>query len=115
MGLKTTDGIVSPRRPQRQHLTENGRREIVQSWMPVWAFKLLNLTFISFMQSIILFLLAAPAYPIMLSTQFRSEVDALDLAFVSLELVLITTEWFADQQQWGRSIPIGGLTGDVRA
>lgn len=72
--------------------------------MPVWAFKILNLTFISFMQSIILYLLAAPAYPILLSTQFRSEIDASDLVLVSFELALITTEWFADQQQWGKSM-----------
>lgn len=77
------------------------RREIVQDHMPTWAFKLLNLTFISFMQSIILYLLAAPAYPILLSIQFQPEVDASDLAFVAFQLALVTTEWFADQQQWG--------------
>lgn len=88
-------------------LTKNDTREIVQSYIPVWAFKILNLTFISFMQSVILYLLAAPAYPILLSTQFRSEVDTSDLAFVSFQLALITTEWFADQQQWGESIQMG--------
>lgn len=72
--------------------------------MPRWAFTILNVTFISTMQSVILFLLAAPAYPILVSTQFRSEVDAVDLGFLSLELVLLTTEWFADQQQWGMSL-----------
>lgn len=70
--------------------------------MPVWAFKILSITFISFMQSVILFLFAGPAYPILLSTQFRPDVDASDLAFVTLELVLVFTEWVADQQQWGK-------------
>lgn len=76
-------------------------REIIQVHIPRWAFKLLNLTFISFMQSIILFGLAAPVYPILLSTQFRSEAGAPDLTFAAFELVLIAIEWVADQQQWG--------------
>lgn len=82
-------------------LTDVLRREIVQDHIPTWAFKLLNLTFISFMQSIILFLLAAPVYPILLSIQFQPKVGASDLAFVVFQLALVTSEWFADQQQWG--------------
>lgn len=78
-------------------------REIIKAHIPAWAFKLLNLTFISFMQSVILFGLAAPVYPILLSTQFQPEAGAQDLAFSAFELVLIAIEWLADQQQWGKS------------
>lgn len=54
------------------------------------------------MQSIILFGLAAPVYPILLSTQFQSGAEAGDLAFAGFELALIAVEWHADQQQWGK-------------
>lgn len=93
------------RRHQNLHgcpLTRSRIREIIQQHIPVWTFKLLNITFISFMQSIILYLLAAPVYPILLSTQFRPEVDASDLAFLAWQLGLVVSEWFSDQQQWGK-------------
>ena len=70
--------------------------------MPVWAFKILNVTFISFIQSILLFSLAAPVYPILLSIQFQPSVTWVDLLFLSFELGLLTTEYFADEQQWGK-------------
>lgn len=78
-------------------------REIIKANIPGWAFKLLNLTFISFMQSIILFGLAAPVYPILLSTQFQSTAGVNDLAFSGVEILLVAIEWLADQQQWGES------------
>ncbi|CAN8097254.1 unnamed protein product [Discula destructiva] len=80
--------------------SEDYRWEIIQKHVPVWAFKILNMTFISFMQSVILFLFAAPVYPIMLSAQFRPEVGASDLAFLAWQLGLVASEWFSDQQQW---------------
>lgn len=55
------------------------------------------------MQSIILYLLAAPVYPILLSAQFRPEVGASDLIFLAWQLGLVVFEWFSDQQQWGKS------------
>lgn len=54
------------------------------------------------MQSVILFGLAVPVYPILLSTQFKSEADAEDVAFAGFEILLIAIEWLADQQQWGQ-------------
>lgn len=66
-------------------------------------FHIFNWTFISWMQSILLFLLAAPVYPIMLSTQFDSELQSSDIAFVAIQIGLIVVEIFADQQQWGTS------------
>ncbi|KAJ4425012.1 hypothetical protein N0V82_000294 [Gnomoniopsis sp. IMI 355080] len=80
--------------------SEDYRWEIIQKHIPVWAFKLLNVTFISFMQSIILFLLAAPVYPILLTTQFRPDLGASDVAFLAWELGLVTSEWVSDGQQW---------------
>ncbi len=71
--------------------------------MPAAAFHLLNFTFISFIQSILLFLLAAPAYSLLLSTQFEKDLAPADIAFVAVELGLILVEWFSDLQQWGRA------------
>ncbi|KAG6365230.1 hypothetical protein INS49_006839 [Diaporthe citri] len=80
--------------------SEDYRWEIIQSKVPWWAFTLLNITFISFTQSVLLFSLAAPAYPILLSIQFQPDLTWLDIVFTIFQVGLITTEWFADQQQW---------------
>lgn len=105
LDLRITDGTVpcshlSNLDASTNHLVP---REIIKAQIPAWAFKLLNLTFISFMQSVFLFSLAAPVYPILLSTQFQPEAGVQDLAFSAFELVLIAVEWAADQQQWGKS------------
>jgi len=52
------------------------------------------------MQSILLFLLAAPVYPVLLSTQFDPEIQGSDLVFLALNIGLVVFEVFADQQQW---------------
>lgn len=71
--------------------------------MPAWAFKILNVTFIAFIQSVLLFSLAAPVYPILLSTQFQPTVGGVDFIFLAIELVFLNTEYFADEQQWRKS------------
>ncbi|KAK7735926.1 hypothetical protein SLS53_007304 [Cytospora paraplurivora] len=80
--------------------SEDYRWEIIRDRVPAWAFSILNATFISFIQSILLFSLAAPVYPILLSTQFQPTVTLSDFAFLALELGLLTTEYIADEQQW---------------
>jgi steroid 5-alpha reductase family enzyme len=62
-----------------------------------------NWTFISFIQSILLFAIAAPVYIILLASTIEPGLTSADVAYVSIELGLILTEWFADQQQWGKS------------
>lgn len=76
--------------------------------MPAWAFHILNWTFISFFQSILLFSLTAPVYAILLSIQFEPEITSSDFAYLSVELGLILIEVFADQQQWGKhwAVPV---------
>jgi len=69
--------------------------------VPKFAFHVLNWTFISFIQSILLFLIAAPVYSILLATKFEPGLTSADVAYVAVELGLILTEWRADQQQWG--------------
>ena len=81
------------------------RRTIVRKYVGSFLFHIFNFTFISFMQSILLFLLAAPVYPILLSTQFDPEVQVSDVAFVALDIGLVIWEIFADQQQWSKRQP----------
>ncbi len=69
--------------------------------MPKIVFHIFNWTFISFIQSILLFSLAAPSYAVLLASKFEPGLSSADFAFVSIELGLVLIEWFADQQQWG--------------
>ncbi|KAK4668654.1 uncharacterized protein QC764_709270 [Podospora pseudoanserina] len=80
--------------------SEDYRWEIIRQYVPKAAFHVFNWTFISFIQSILLFALAAPAYPILLASQFEPNLTSSDIAYTSVELLLILTEWIADQQQW---------------
>ncbi|KAI2626568.1 DUF1295-domain-containing protein [Hypoxylon sp. NC1633] len=80
--------------------SEDYRWEIVRGKVPHVVFFVLNVTFISFIQSILLFLLAAPTYIIMLTSKFEQEITIADLGFAAVELGLVASEWFSDQQQW---------------
>lgn len=88
-------------------LTTN--RAIIRQHVPKVVFHVLNWTFISFIQSILLFMIAAPVYSTLLATQFEPNVTTADLGFVAVELGLILTEWFADQQQWGKFLSLTGF------
>ena len=76
-------------------------RSIIRGYVHPALFFVFNVTFISFIQSILLFLLAAPTYVILLTTQFEPKLTAADVAYTGIELLLILSEWFSDQQQWG--------------
>ncbi|KAI6091866.1 DUF1295-domain-containing protein [Hypoxylon rubiginosum] len=80
--------------------SEDYRWEIIRAKVPPALFFIFNVTFISFIQSILLFLLAAPTYIILLSSNFERDVTAADICFTVVQLSLISSEWFSDQQQW---------------
>jgi steroid 5-alpha reductase family enzyme len=80
-------------------------REIVRRNVPRVVFHVLNWTFISFIQSVLLFMIAAPVYPILLASTIDSDLTSADIAAVAMELGLILTEYIADEQQWGMSKP----------
>ncbi|KAI0024750.1 DUF1295-domain-containing protein [Xylariomycetidae sp. FL0641] len=80
--------------------SEDYRWEIIRAKVPAALFFIFNVTFISFIQSILLFLLAAPTYIILLTSRFEQTVTAADLVFTGVQLALVTSEWFSDQQQW---------------
>ncbi|KAL6404003.1 DUF1295 domain-containing protein [Ilyonectria robusta] len=81
--------------------SEDYRWAIVKSYVPGFIFFLFNVTFISFIQSVLLFAISAvPAYAILLSAQFESDVTAADVCYLVVELALVLSEWFSDGQQW---------------
>ncbi|KAH9898857.1 DUF1295-domain-containing protein [Xylariomycetidae sp. FL2044] len=80
--------------------SEDYRWEIIRSKVPSPLFFLFNVTFISFIQSVLLFLLAAPTYIILLSSEFEQRITPADVAFTAIQLGLILSEWISDQQQW---------------
>lgn len=101
MVQRTIDGECKYRRLFiHNRLTSN--RALVKKYIGSVPFFLLNVTFISFMQSVLLFLLATPTYGILLASQHEKDISVADLVFVGIELGLVITEWFADQQQWGK-------------
>ncbi|KAI2612627.1 DUF1295-domain-containing protein [Hypoxylon fragiforme] len=80
--------------------SEDYRWSIIRSKVHPAFFFLLNVTFISFLQSILLFLLAAPTYIVLLASKFEQDITAADISFTVVQLGLIASEWFSDQQQW---------------
>ncbi|KAH6654347.1 hypothetical protein BKA67DRAFT_535673 [Truncatella angustata] len=80
--------------------SEDYRWALVKKYIGPVPFFVLNLTFISFMQSVLLFLLASPTYAIMLASQNEKDISVADLVFTAIELGLVASEWFSDQQQW---------------
>lgn len=65
-------------------------------------FFVLNVTFISFIQSVLLYLLAAPTYAIMLASQNEKDVSGADVVFTAIQLGLVLSEFISDGQQWGK-------------
>lgn len=77
-------------------------RMIVKAQLNSVVWFIFNVTFISFIQSILLYLFSCvPAYVILLSSQFEPEVQAVDLVFAGVEILLVLSEWISDGQQWG--------------
>lgn len=78
------------------------RRAILKKYVPSFVFFLFNVTFISFIQSVLLYAFSGvPAYAILVSTQFEPNVTAADIAYFAVELSLVLSEYFSDGQQWG--------------
>ncbi|MFB2582848.1 DUF1295 domain-containing protein [Herbiconiux sp. P15] len=77
---------------------EDYRWAVLRGRMSKGAFQLFNLFFITIYQSVILWLIAMPAY-----TMFENRATPftlLDIALVALFLVFLVGETVADQQQW---------------
>lgn len=65
------------------------------------AYTIFAWTFISFVQSTLLAVVASPTYVLLNTTQLtRSAVDGMDYLFAQIILVLVAVEYTADQAQW---------------
>lgn len=86
-------------------------RQIVKSYVPEFVWIIFNLTFISFIQSVLLFLFSCvPAYTILLTTQFEPHVTTADQFYFLIEVLLIVGEFVSDGQQQSMSTVRKGHT-----
>lgn len=77
-------------------------RAIVQKYVHPVIFSLFDLTFIAFIQNILIFLFsAAPSYVILLTSRLDPDITTGDLAFFTVEIALVISEFVSDGQQWG--------------
>ncbi|KAH6897253.1 hypothetical protein B0T10DRAFT_506833 [Thelonectria olida] len=80
--------------------SEDYRWAIVKDHIPDIAFFILNVTFISFIQSVLLFAISGvPAYAILLSNQFEKDITAADVSYLIIQLALVLSEFVSDGQQ----------------
>ncbi|RFU78937.1 hypothetical protein TARUN_3291 [Trichoderma arundinaceum] len=81
--------------------SEDYRWMIVKAKLHPIIWFIFNVTFISFFQSILLYLFSCvPAYVILLSSQFEPRIQPVDLVFFGVEILLVFSEWISDGQQW---------------
>ena len=101
MALRTIVGQCRVSAASASGRNTDRERPIIRERVPAWVFTLFNATFISFIQSILLMAFSAgPAYTILLASKFQESITAADLAYFSLELGLILSEFISDGQQW---------------
>ncbi|KAF7551601.1 hypothetical protein G7046_g7672 [Stylonectria norvegica] len=81
--------------------SEDYRWEILKGYVPGFIWFIFNVTFISFIQSFLLLAFSAvPAYAILLSSRFDSQITAADVAYFVVEVALVVSEFVSDGQQW---------------
>lgn len=85
-------------------------RAILQKYVNRFVWIIFNITFISLIQSVLLFAFSCvPAYAILLSTKFDESITVADIAYFAVEVGLVVSEWFSDGQMWSafnrRSLP----------
>ena len=96
--------MVCQQSPMPLHSGANSRyREILQKYVNRFVWFIFNVTFISFIQSVLLFAFSCvPAYAILLSTKFDESITNADMAYFAVEVALVVSEWFSDGQMWSR-------------
>ncbi|CAG9972227.1 unnamed protein product [Clonostachys byssicola] len=81
--------------------SEDYRWAIVQKYLPRPVWIIFNITFISFIQSVLLFSFSCiPAYAILLSTQFEPSITTPDVLYFVAEVFLVASEFVSDGQMW---------------
>jgi steroid 5-alpha reductase family enzyme len=77
---------------------EDYRWAVLRTQIPPWLFQIVNLVFIAAIQNVLLMFLGVPAY--FAATQPRTPLSTSDLALGGLALVVLATEFTADNQQF---------------
>ncbi|KAK0914324.1 hypothetical protein LTR91_013587 [Friedmanniomyces endolithicus] len=71
------------------------KKQIGQPW-----FFILNVLFVSSLQSVLLFSVTLPTYILLLTSRLSPTMTLLDTVFARALMVLVVVEWFADGSQW---------------
>jgi steroid 5-alpha reductase family enzyme len=82
--------------------SEDYRWNIIKAQIGGVGMFVLNITFISFVQSVLLLLIASPGYIQLLVSRIDPGLQVPDIIFASIILSLVLIEFTADQQQWGK-------------
>ncbi|KAI9835360.1 MAG: hypothetical protein M1837_003800 [Sclerophora amabilis] len=105
--------------------SEDYRWELLRQKIHPILFFILNVVFISLIQSVLLFSITLPTYILLLTARITGDQSTTaDLVFSRALVCLVLFEWFADQQQWAfqqarkqynetKKAPPGFLAGDL--
>ena len=78
-------------------------RAILQKYVPRFVWFIFNITFISTIQSVLLFAFSGvPAYGILLATKFDPALKTSDFVYSGIMVALIVSEYISDGQQWSK-------------
>ncbi|KAL2213228.1 DUF1295-domain-containing protein [Sarocladium strictum] len=81
--------------------SEDYRWAILQKYVPGFVWFIFNVTFISFIQSVLLFAFASlPTYTILVTTQHEPKINPADIFYFVILVALVLSEWISDGQQW---------------
>ncbi|KAF2139687.1 uncharacterized protein K452DRAFT_320308 [Aplosporella prunicola CBS 121167] len=81
--------------------SEDYRWAIIKSKVNPALFFLFNVTFISTIQSVLLWAVATPTYILLLTSRLTGQgMSTVDTIFARVLMAMVVLEYFADQQQW---------------
>ncbi|KAG9257278.1 uncharacterized protein F5Z01DRAFT_462106 [Emericellopsis atlantica] len=81
--------------------SEDYRWAILQKYVPKFIWFIFNVTFISSIQSVLLFAFSCvPAYGILLATKFEPGLQTSDFVYSGIMMALVVSELISDGQQW---------------
>nr|POF17323.1 uncharacterized protein CFP56_65190 [Quercus suber] len=80
--------------------SEDYRWELIKKRIGPVAFFLLNIVFISSLQSVLLWAVTTPTYIILLASRLQSAMTLPDTLLARFMMVLVVFEYFADGQMW---------------
>ena len=81
-------------------------RDVLKAYLNPGLFFVFNVAFISLAQSVLLFLITTPTYLMLIAARLSEDMDTTDIMIARGMMGLIMIEFFADQQQWGKFVPV---------